>query len=67
MSDQKSSEAPVKSPCVSICALDDEDICIGCYRSGQEITQWGRATEEERRAIMQKVIEREKQSNNYIS
>lgn len=67
MSEQESSVPPVKSPCVSICALNDEDICIGCYRSGQEITQWGRATEEERKAIMQKVIEREKKSNNYIS
>ena len=31
----------VHSPCVGVCALDDDDICIGCLRSGQEIGQWG--------------------------
>ncbi len=31
----------VPSPCVSICALDDRDICIGCFRTGSEISFWG--------------------------
>lgn len=33
-------EKPVASPCVSVCALDDEDICTGCYRSLNEIGNW---------------------------
>lgn len=28
------------SPCVSVCALDENDICMGCYRSAEEITDW---------------------------
>ncbi|EED32568.1 conserved hypothetical protein [gamma proteobacterium NOR5-3] len=28
------------SPCISVCALDENDICMGCYRSAQEITDW---------------------------
>ena len=35
-----SNERPVASPCVHVCALDDEDICIGCQRSVSEITRW---------------------------
>ena len=52
----------VRSPCINICSLNEDDVCIGCYRSGHEITQWGVASEEERQRIMLKVIERERQS-----
>ncbi len=31
----------VASPCVSICALDGDDVCIGCFRTGGEISYWG--------------------------
>lgn len=34
-------ERPVASPCVSICALDEQDICTGCQRTAGEITRWG--------------------------
>ncbi|PIE43095.1 MAG: DUF1289 domain-containing protein [Gammaproteobacteria bacterium] len=47
------------SPCVGICALDDDDICIGCQRSGDEITNWGVMDADERVAVLVKVAERE--------
>lgn len=50
----------VRSPCVSVCALDENDICIGCHRSGDEITDWSTMTDEERKAVLRKVAEREK-------
>ena len=40
------------SPCVSVCALDDQDICMGCYRSADEITDWFMASADEKRAII---------------
>tara|TARA_Y100000815_G_scaffold235498_1_gene228177 strand:+ start:341 stop:562 length:222 start_codon:yes stop_codon:yes gene_type:complete len=43
---------PVRSPCVSICALDDNDICTGCQRSGMEIATWGRMSDEQRREVL---------------
>ena len=46
------SEKPVRSPCVSICALDEDDICTGCQRSGREISQWGRMDNDQRRAVL---------------
>ena len=49
----------VRSPCVSICALDENDLCIGCQRSGDEITRWSQMSNEERRDVLQKVAERE--------
>lgn len=55
-------EKPVRSPCVSICALDDDDICTGCQRSATEITQWGRMSNDERRAVLVRCHERAKTS-----
>jgi len=52
----------VKSPCVSICALDEDDICVGCYRSGAEISLWGGMSASEKRDVIALVKEREKAS-----
>ncbi len=52
------SESSPESPCVSICALDENDICMGCYRSAQEITDWFMASDEEKRQILVRVRER---------
>lgn len=46
---------PMESPCVSICRLDDEGVCVGCFRTGEEIAGWLSYTVEERREIMQRL------------
>lgn len=51
-------EKPVASPCVSICALDDQDICTGCQRTAAEITRWGRMENTERRQVLRLCHER---------
>ncbi len=28
------------SPCLGICALDEQDLCIGCRRTLEEIARW---------------------------
>lgn len=43
----------VDSPCVDICVLHrEEGICIGCYRSAEEIARWPEMTPAQRRALM---------------
>ena len=43
----------IESPCVQICVVHPETrICIGCYRTIDEITDWSRMTPEARRIIM---------------
>ena len=56
-------EGVVLSPCVGVCALDDEDICIGCWRSGEEITRWGYVDNDGKRAILKNVEQRLKQQS----
>lgn len=43
---------PIPSPCIAVCALDEDDICIGCYRSGDEITDWFMADDDRKREIL---------------
>lgn len=40
------------SPCIGVCALDEQDICTGCQRSGQEIIQWARMTDFQRQEVL---------------
>lgn len=54
----KPPEKLVASPCVSICALDDDDVCIGCQRTGDEIIRWGKMTNDERRAVLTRLAQR---------
>lgn len=44
----------VPSPCVSICALDADDICVGCFRTGREISQWGRMPADQQREVLRR-------------
>ncbi len=51
---------PVPSPCVDNCCLNEKDVCMGCYRSLQEILDWGEADTTKRLAILKQVEERKK-------
>ncbi|MCP5161799.1 MAG: DUF1289 domain-containing protein [Hahellaceae bacterium] len=53
-------EGVVRSPCVGICALNEDDLCIGCFRTGMEICRWGDMSNEEKRAVLRNVSERER-------
>ena len=52
------SDEEIRSPCISVCVLDENDICMGCYRSAEEVTDWFMAGDDEKRAIMQRVEQR---------
>jgi predicted Fe-S protein YdhL (DUF1289 family) len=42
-----------ESPCVKICVVHPEvGLCLGCYRSLDEIAAWSRMTPEARRAVL---------------
>jgi predicted Fe-S protein YdhL (DUF1289 family) len=45
--------AEIESPCIKTCVIHSATrLCIGCKRSIDEISTWGRMTGEERSAIM---------------
>ena len=54
-----SSAAPVPSPCVSVCRMDDRSgLCLGCFRTIDEIMVWGRQSDRERRVVWQQIVHR---------
>jgi predicted Fe-S protein YdhL (DUF1289 family) len=48
-------DAAVPSPCVNICRLDAQGLCIGCRRTLDEIAEWSRAREARRREILREL------------
>lgn len=42
----------IHSPCVRQCCLDDNDICIGCYRTLQEICRWQALSDAEKQQVL---------------
>jgi predicted Fe-S protein YdhL (DUF1289 family) len=49
----------VQSPCVRNCCLDDDLTCLGCFRSIEEIKEWGLVDERRREIILQNARQRQ--------
>jgi hypothetical protein len=43
---------PVASPCVGICCVGADGVCIGCFRSLDELAVWTTANDTEKRRIL---------------
>lgn len=50
----------VPSPCISICKMNAQTgLCEGCFRTIDEIAQWGTATEESKRQVWVEIRRRQ--------
>lgn len=55
--------ARLPSPCISVCRMDAATgLCEGCFRTLEEIAGWGLASEDEKRAVWNQLIERARQA-----
>ena len=60
MTDEIWARDEVESPCVKICVLHRmSGLCIGCYRTGDEIAAWSSMTPETRQALLKELPARE--------
>ena len=49
----------VTSPCISVCELDANGrMCVGCFRTLDEIAAWGRMDDVTKREVWQAIGER---------
>ncbi|MDB2705087.1 DUF1289 domain-containing protein [Pseudomonadota bacterium] len=48
----------IQSPCVRNCCLDNNDICLGCHRSLEEIMQWSQSDDKQKKIILTAVQNR---------
>ncbi|MEH6445484.1 MAG: DUF1289 domain-containing protein [Oceanospirillaceae bacterium] len=61
MNTRKTNQRRTTSPCVRNCCLDEQDICIGCFRSVEEICAWSAMSTEQQLAVIELARARKKQ------
>lgn len=50
----------IESPCVKLCVIHPEErLCLGCFRTIEEISAWSRLSPEARRSVMADLPSRE--------
>ena len=54
----------INSPCIGLCAVNDDNICIGCYRSLQEIGTWLQLDDKSKTQILANCHDRKAALNN---
>jgi predicted Fe-S protein YdhL (DUF1289 family) len=50
----------VDSPCVKICDLDRDDVCVGCGRTRAEIAGWTSMSESQKAEVVERAKERKR-------
>ncbi|NOY49676.1 MAG: DUF1289 domain-containing protein [Chlorobi bacterium] len=48
----------IHSPCIKQCFRDTQDVCFGCRRTGEEIGNWSKMTNEEKQVVIDKTYRR---------
>lgn len=48
----------VESPCVFVCTLDADDVCIGCGRTGSEIAEWSFVDDDRKQEVVERSARR---------
>ena len=52
----------VASPCIKVCVLDAQQVCVGCGRTLEEIAQWSGMSEEQRGQVVDRARQRRSQA-----
>ena len=58
----------INSPCVRNCCLNEQDICLGCFRSLDEIKLWGRSdtsSTQKNQILANSAIRQQERKNKY--
>ena len=56
----KQVDKTVDSPCIQVCTYEEEEeFCIGCYRTKQELQDWWIMTQEQKLETLKKIEERQ--------
>jgi len=48
----------IDTPCIRRCCLDEHDVCLGCFRTLDDIKGWTSSLNIERRAILARAADR---------
>jgi len=48
----------VEQPCIRKCCLNEEDVCLGCFRTFDNMLVWNKSTHSQKVEMLKKVQER---------
>ncbi len=51
---------PIATPCIGVCRIGEDELCVGCLRNVDEISFWRLYSEEERQQAWQRIEQRRK-------
>lgn len=54
----------INKPCIRRCCLNEEDVCLGCFRTFDDMLQWNKANSTEKMKMLQKAGQRKKEHNS---
>jgi uncharacterized protein len=58
----------IDKPCIRKCCLNEEDICMGCFRSFDDMLKWNKASINEKTQMLKESQERKKEhASKYAS
>lgn len=49
--------SPIPSPCINVCRMEGQ-LCLGCYRTLDEISGWSQMSRVEKQQVLQAVLVR---------
>ncbi len=50
----------IEKPCIRRCCLNNDDICVGCFRSLNDMKQWHKSSMEVKKKILEDANKRKK-------
>jgi uncharacterized protein len=53
----------VDSPCIKVCTLDAQNVCVGCGRTIDEIAGWAGMSVEQQLAVCERAAQRRESSS----
>ncbi len=48
----------IHSPCIKLCHRDSNGVCFGCRRTGEEIGNWSKFSNNEKKAVIENTYKR---------
>jgi len=51
----------IKNPCIHVCTLDENKVCIGCYRTLDEIRGWFGMSDEQKLKVIENTEKRRRE------
>lgn len=51
----------IHKPCIRQCCLNEDEVCLGCFRTFSDMLSWHKASIQEKKAMLQKAEMRKKE------